>query len=214
MIKTWLDIAPEYLNFMLRFLRNPRHAFAGVSGTAKVSSDLTSILLGGVAFSYLIVMATASPDLKADPSKIVELLRQLDYRLLPVLTMMATVAIAVVSHLLGKLLSIVSRLSWRASSNRWDPKLGGGVEDSVNAALGFAAVYIPLVAAALCGVSWVPGDKTVSAGVVGALLSVFAVVYFPWALSSTHPDTGFLHAFLAFSGAVVLAAFPMTLWGP
>jgi len=210
-VNSWLDIAPEYLNFLLRFLWNPRHAFASVSGTSKVSSDLTSILLGGVAFSYLIVVAAASPELKADPSKIAKLLRHLDYRLLPVLTMIATVAIAVVSHLLGRLFSIVSRLSRRAPSGRWDPKLGGGVEDSVNAALGFAAVYIPLVAVALCGVSWLPGDKAVSAAVVGALLSVFAVVYFPWALSSTHPDTGFFQAFIAFSGAVVLAALPITL---
>jgi len=63
-VKSWLDIAPAYMNFTLKFVRDPRQAFSKVAGSADVSSDLTSILLGGVALSYLIVMLGGSPGLK------------------------------------------------------------------------------------------------------------------------------------------------------
>ena len=30
-VNSWLDIAPAYLNFLLKFLRSPREAFAGAA---------------------------------------------------------------------------------------------------------------------------------------------------------------------------------------
>lgn len=217
-VKSWLDIAPAYLNFVLRFIWSPRQAFAHVSGASTVSSDLTAILLGGIALSYLLVVAGAPPALQDDPSEVVRYLRQLDLQLLPFVGLLLTVAAAIVSHLFGKLFAVVSRSLQIESPGKWEPKLGGTVEDSVNAALGFASVYIPLFVAAICAMGWlVPTNLGV--GIIGILspifLAIFFLIYFPLSLSSTHPDTGFFQAFIAFNGGnalAVLAVLPFTIW--
>ena len=199
------------MNFLLRFVRNPRKAFAKVAGSAEVSSDLTSVLLGGVALSYLIVIFGASPELKRDPGNIANALSGLDYHLLPVLGVFMTLVLAVVSHLCGKLYAILSRLGAKAPVGKWDPKLGGSVEDSVNAALGFAAVYLPLAAGVICASSWLSEDSRIGAAVSGLFLGVFFLIYFPWSLSSTHRNTGFGQALLAFGGSIVLIAIAFNL---
>ena len=212
-VKTWLDIAPAYVNFLLKFLRNPREAFAKVAGATEVSSDLTSILLGGIAFAYLIVAGTASPELRNDPGRVAGVLRQLDYRVLPAVVLIATLAIAVVTHGLGKLYALFDAIGTRRKGKRQtSAKLGGSVEASVNAALGFVAVYTPLVSAAVCGIGWFSSVRPILVAVVGGLLALFALVYFPCSLSATHPRTGFWQAFLAFAGAIVLASIPLMLW--
>ena len=172
-VSSWLDIAPAYLNFVLKFFRSPRSAFAGVARTSKVSSDMTSILLGGVALSYLIVALAGSPQLKDDPGAVAGWLRKMDYHLLPVVALLGTLALAVLCHIVGRYWLSIRRLR-------------GTVEDSVNAALGFSAVYLPLVATALCGISWFSGSTGAVAGVLGVLLGVFAVWYFLWSLLATH----------------------------
>ena len=172
-VNSWLDIAPAYLNFVLKFFRSPREAFAGVARTSKVSSDMTAILLGGVALSYLIVALAGSPQLRDDPGTVAGWLRKMDYHLLPVVALLGALILAVLCHIVGR---------YGLSTRR----LRGTVEDSVNAALGFSAVYLPLVATALCGISWFPGSTGAVAGVGGVLLAVFAVWYFPWSLLATH----------------------------
>ena len=161
--------------------------------------------------SYLILTAAPSPALKEDPGNIAKLLRKLDYPSLPVVALLATVAMAVVSHAAVKLYSLIGKLSGGKRSDSWSPKVGGTVEDSVNAALGFAAVYIPLTSAAVCGIPWLPSGKGV--GAVGLLLAIFALIYFPWSLSSTHRDTGFFQAFFAFCGGMVLVYVTIALMG-
>jgi hypothetical protein len=203
-VKSWLDIAPAYMNFMLKFVRDPRQAFSKVAGSADVSSDLTSILLGGVALSYLIVVLGGSPGLKQDPGRVAGLLRGLDYQVLPILAVFVTLALAVMSHVSGKFYAALSRRGRTATAGRWDPKLAGSIEDSVNAGLGFAAVYVPLAAAVICVSSWLPTHSSMGASVGGLLLAVFLVIYFPWSLSSTHRNTRFGQAFLAFGGGIVL----------
>jgi hypothetical protein len=172
-VNSWLDIAPAYLNFLLKFFRSPREAFAGVARTAKVSSDMTSILLGGVALSYLIVALAGSPQLKDDTGVVARWLRKMDYHLLPVVALLGALALAVVCHIVGRY-----GLSFQ--------RLGGTVEDSVNAALGFSAVYLPLIVTVLCGISWFPGRNGVAAATAGFLLAAFALWYFPWSLLATH----------------------------
>jgi hypothetical protein len=171
-VNSWLDIAPAYLNFALKFFRSPRVAFAGVARTSQVSSDMTSILLGGVALSYLIVALAGAP-LRDDPGAVVGLFRRLDYHLLPVVALFGVLTLAVGCHIVGR---YVMRLQ----------KLGGTVEDSVNAALGFSAVYVPLIVTVLCGISWFPGRNGVAAGAAGFLLAVLAVAYFALSLLATH----------------------------
>ena len=203
-VKSWLDIAPAYMNFTLKFVRDPRQAFTKVAGSADVSSDLTSILLGGIALSYFIVVLGGSPGLKQDPGRVAGLLRGLDYQVLPLLAVLVTLALAVMSHVFGKLYAAFSRLGRKGTAGRWDPKLAGSIEDSVNAALGFSAVYVPSATAVICVTSWLPTHRPIGAIVGGLLLAAFLVIYFPWSLSSTHRNTKFGQAFLAFSGGIVL----------
>jgi hypothetical protein len=212
-VKSWLDIAPAYLNFVLKFVRDPRRAFSSVAGTAQVSSDLTSILLGGVALSYLIVVLGGSRELEQDPGSIAGFVRGLDRQVLPLLGVLATFVLAVVSHLCGKLYATLSRVGSQKAPGKWDPKLGGGVEDSVNAALGFAAVYAPLTAAVICVSSRLGRFTAISAGVGGVLLAAFLLIYFPWALSATHRRTSVGQAFVALGGGLVLVGLVLASLG-
>jgi hypothetical protein len=212
-VKSWLDIAPAYINFILKFVRDPRRAFSSVAGSAQVSSDLTSILLGGVALSYLIVVLGGSRELEHDPGTVAAFLRGLDYQVLPLLGVIVTLALGVVSHLCGKLYAALWRLGRPERPGKWDPKLGGGVEDSVNAALGFAAAYVPLTAAVICVSSRLGRFAAPGAGVGGLLLAVFLLIYFPWSLGATHRSTGLAQAFLAFGGGVVLVGLVLGLLG-
>ena len=201
-VKSWLDIAPAYLNFAIRFLRWERTAFANVAKAGEVSRDLTSILLGGIALSYLIAVLAAPARLEQDPSRLVQWLPKVEYHLLPLFGLFATLVLAIATHLLGKLFARFSALG-RSKPGRWDPRLGGTLEDSVNAALGFAAVFLPVATTAICIMNWLPVRLWIP-GVVGIILAFFIVAYFPFSLSATHPNTGYPQAFLAFGGAVVL----------
>jgi len=212
-IKTWLDIAPAYISFFLKFVRDPRRAFAKVKGSSEISPDLTSILLGGIALSYLIVIVGGSPDLKQDPGTIARSLRELDYRLLPVLGFFVIFASGVLGHALGRLFTVLVTIGRKTRAGRSDPKLGGSIEDSVNATLGFSAVYLPLAVAVIAGVSRVPKDHVIEFGFAVVTLVVFPLIYFPWALSSTHRETTWLQAALAVGGGIVLVVLSLWLWG-
>ncbi|HKU76170.1 MAG TPA: hypothetical protein VJR02_19835 [Pyrinomonadaceae bacterium] len=207
-IKSWLDIAPAYLNFAIRFLRWERTAFASVAKAGEVSRDLTSILLGGVALSYLIAFVAAPAQLEQDPSRLVQWLSKVEYHLLPLIGLFATLVLAIATHLLGKLFARFSAFS-RSQSGRWDPRLGGTLEDSVNSALGFAAVFLPTATTALCIMNWLPLRLWIP-GVTGIILAFLFVAYFTFSLSSTHPDTGYFQAFLALWGAI--AVFCLALY--
>ena len=109
-VKSWLDIAPAYLNFAIRFLRWERTAFANVAKAGEVSRDLTSILLGGIALSYLIAVVAAPARLEQDPSRLVQWLPKVEYHLLPLFGLFATLVLAIATHLLGKLFARFSAL--------------------------------------------------------------------------------------------------------
>lgn len=194
-INTWLDIAPEYMDFFIKYLRNPPNAFDKMTGTGKVSSDHTSLLLGGVAVSYLIVLVFGSSKLQSDQGVVAQFLRDLDVQALPVIAIFVTFTAAILTHAAAKFYSwFFSRLPELA-------KLGGSAEDSVNAALGFAAVFVPLMTGAVVIIVRLPTNLALYVGVPLSLgTSMFACVYFPWSLSATHPDTSPLQAFWALCG--------------
>jgi len=205
-IKTWVDVAPAYLNFSLAFFRNPRRAFSKVVGAASISSDLTTVCLAGVGLSYLILVATSSSALKNDPGVLARWVRQLEPQALPVVAIFVTFVLGAVSHLTGKLFVWLSRLKPPDSTSAWEPKLAGAIEDSINAALGFAAVFLPVASAALCVVSWLPPANRVGTTVAAIGLVLFLLVYFPWSLSSTHRKTKFTNALMAFGGGIFLVS--------
>ena len=203
-VSSWLDIAPAYLNFAIKFLRRTRTAFVEYAKAGKVSPDLTSILVGGVALSYLIAIVAAPVQLKQDPSVIIQWLSDLEYYQLPFIGLFATLILAVATHLLGKVYAKISTTFDRTAPGPWDPHLGGAIEDSVNAALGFAAVFLPVITAALCIVAWLP-QNIWTMSISAIFLIGFISVYFPLSLACTHPDTGFRQAWGSMAGAMCLA---------
>jgi hypothetical protein len=182
-VKTWLDIAPAYLDFAIKFLRNPRTAFESLELDGRVSSDLTGILLGGVALSYVFVLAVGTPGLAQDQGNVAKWIRELAARdglLLPAVAMLATLFLGIAAHLAGRLSSMLTR--GRVG-------LPGCMEDSVNATLGFAAVFVPLVAGVVCCATRLPAGVAIPVGVgLSVGLGVFPLVYFPWSLSSIRSD--------------------------
>ena len=202
-VTSWLQIAPAYLNFAIRFLRRTRTAFAEQAKAGKVSEDLTSILLGGVALSYLIAIVAAPVKLKQDPSALVQWLGYQEYYLLPIAGLFAALILGVATHWLGKLYAGLSTAFDRNAPGPWEPRLGGTLEDSLNAALGFSAVFLPVATTVLCISAWLPPTSWISAA-PSIFLIGFIVVYFPLSLACTHPDTGYRQAIIATGGAVIL----------
>jgi hypothetical protein len=202
-VKGWLDIAPAYLNFAIRFLRRTRSAFEKSAKTGEVSRDLTSILLGGIALSYLIALVAAPARLEQDPSRLVQWLSKVEYHLLPLIGLSVALVLAIATHMGGKLFAQLQTGVDRTKPSRWEPRLGGTLEDSVNAALGFAAVFSPVVTTAFCIMNWLPVRLWIPS-VTGLALAGFIIVYFPLSLSSTHPDTRYFQALFASGGAVFL----------
>ncbi len=143
-IKSLLDILPAYLNFFIEFIRSPRAAFAPYVLKGRVQANLTSFLLAGVAAAYIAgaLMPSASLDIE-NPRGAMDLfakwLTHQDVKALPMEALMAVLVLALAAHLVGKLF------------DRWQdkPRLPGAAEDSVNAALGFASIFLPLTVMAL-----------------------------------------------------------------
>jgi len=207
-IKSWLDIAPHYIGFFLAFLKNPATAFKDVKGASKISSDLVSIMIGGIALSYFIVLAVESPALDADQGTVVGLLRKIDRNAMPFVALLSVVLIAVLGHVVAKAISRILSIPALGPSDLAGPDLGGTVEDSVNAALGFAAVFIPIAVgaialSALSSRGWV--IATVGLGLAG-----MTMVYLPLSLSATHPNTSFAQSFLALGVAITVVTLVLS----
>ena len=211
----WLKIAPAYADFSVKFFRNPAQAFSASAKSGEVSKDLFAIFVGGVALSYVIVLVAAPPSLKTDSSILVRWSISLDWYLLPVAAFIAVFLIALIGHIGAKSFFATRKLFDRAPIRWWDPWLGGAAEDSVNAAMGVAAVFVPLFAATLCAVSWFP-PSTWLPGTAGMVFAALFLIYMPWSLSCTHPNTGVTQAFLALGASFfmvfIVASGVESLW--
>lgn len=159
-IKSLLDILPAYLNFFIGFLRSPRAAFAPYAQTGRVHSDLTSFLLAGVGAAYLagVVMPIPGLDIQNPQGTMDEFavfLTRQDVRILPLEALLMVLAIALAAHLIAKLFDRLQMASAKPShdpDHAPTPNLVGTAEDSVNAALGFAAIMLPLTTVLLLGI--------------------------------------------------------------
>lgn len=215
LIKPWLDFVPDYLDFFLKFMRKPPIAFEKRSQTGKVSSDLVKLLLAGIALSYVLVFVAGSPELQNDSSPMAVWIASLVTRnviLLPIVALVSIFILAVAVHI------IIKAVIWLVSiGHKFKSPFGelGGVEDSVNAALGFASVYLPFMAAVLCAISWLyqpwlPENLIVPIGV--ALVVVVGLsfwIYFPWSMSANHPQTSAVQIYFALCVGIALVSM---LW--
>jgi len=212
LIETWLDIAPQYLNFALRFPRSPKRALEDYSGKGKVESDLTTLLLAGVGASYLLI-AILQPasipeasvrDLFGNAGVWVLRVAREDLRLLPVLGLMIVVGVALVIHGLLRLWAGLQHVRGVQVSTG----LSGTVEDSINGALGLGAVFIPYSMVVVCVLLW--NLTTNTPWVLVALSAAIAaplIGYFPASLAATHPSTKVSESVSALSGPLLLCAF-------
>jgi hypothetical protein len=148
LIKNLLDILPQYINFSIAFLRSPRKAFGPYVMKGQVHSDLTSFLFAGIGAAYLfaILIPFEGLNIKEPQGSVDQFAHWLtgqDLKLLPLQCLMAVLALVLLCHLAAKLFyQCESRLSLRRESDT--PDFPGTAEDSVNAALGFSAVMLPL----------------------------------------------------------------------
>jgi hypothetical protein len=154
-IKGLLDILPAYLNFVIGFLRSPRAALAPYALTGRVHSHLTSFLLAGVGVAYLagFVMPIPGFDIE-NPRGAMDVfagwLAHQEVKALPLEALLLVLVLALAAHLIAKFFD-----RWSAASTKSSPvpaNFPGSAEDSVNAALGFAAVMLPLTTIFLLGI--------------------------------------------------------------
>jgi hypothetical protein len=219
-IESWLDIAPKYLDFAIRFIRNPNAPLSPYAGNGSVTRDLTAFLLAGVATAYLLVALLIPMDLNETTVKLLlgnvglwfMRLAKEDVRLLPVATFLISVLLSIAVHILNWASSGVWRLADRLLQrlgNRgllWEGltmKLPGTLEDSVNAGIGFAAVYTPfiiLVLAARLSIGICATAKALDSLdlAMAGLLVTALFVYLPLAIAAVHPGMKARHGFAAF----------------
>lgn len=146
-----------------------------------------------------------------DPSTILAFVRSFNPHLLPVVAIVLIMPVTLLFHLTAKAYILLRRWTEKGASispGKWDAYLGGSIGDSINASFAFAAFFSPLtvftISIVLVLANWNPNWGRMMAPGLGALLGVLMVVYFPSALSSTHPHTSFGQAFFSFSVSLVL----------
>jgi len=129
--RTWLDAAPRYLEFYVRSLWKPADALTGLATPGRVSAQLTTMLLAGLALSHLLVWTFHTDALEEDTGNVVSFVRRLDMQTLPAVVTFATALLAMPLHGLAEL---------KESSAR-------SAEDTVNAAVAWLSVALPTATA-------------------------------------------------------------------
>jgi hypothetical protein len=198
-IKSLLDILPAYLNFVIGFLRSPHTAFEPYALKGRVQSDLTSFLLAGVGAAYLagVLMPIPGFDIQ-NPHGTMDMfagwLSHQEVKALPLEALLAVLVLALAAHLVAKLFD-----RWQAVSSKPfpdSPNLPGAAEDSVNAALGFAAIMLPLTTMMLLGVLALAtpalekrlGQTTLFVAITGSLVlyMLVAIFYLVMSFAAVH----------------------------
>ena len=180
-INTWLDIAPEYMDFLLKYFRINGDIFKGIKTSHKVSSDLTNVLLAGLVISYAIIWISSSSLLKEQGTVARFLLNlNLDLWFTPLIIIFVIFIIAILFHISAK----VGRLLFRES----ELVLSGSIEDTVNASLATSAVFIPIFIMLVVVMAWLQVDEMLIVSIPLTIIIgvAFLFGYFPWSLSKTH----------------------------
>lgn len=191
-VGNWLDILPAYVGFVLRFFKDPKGAFAAISRPGEISSDATAVLLGGIGLAYLIALAARDA---AQPSLPLRLLEWIEHRYLPAAGAAVVVAAGILLHWLA-----IAAGKWRD-----ELALDGTVEDTVNAAVGSAAIFVPVSTAVLVAF---PGSI-----VAAVALGLFFFLGFPAAVAATHPNTSYDQAVFTLIGIVFVVEYLIRLFG-
>ena len=207
LLKDALNLLPEYLTFLISFVARPAAEMRRYASQDKIDKKLVAFLGVALALSWVIVFVASnfipheyrgfSLDVlrRAFPG-VVHLISK--PKLIPLL------AVVSITFLLAALHLIMATWNWLLNLGPEpdrDFSLGGSVWDTINAGLGFAALFVPLLAAygaVTTVLMFIPNAKDVAIGLVGLVVLLASVFYYlPGALSGTHRATSFRQAFFA-----------------
>lgn len=225
LVKNLLDVLPQYINFTISFLRSPRKAMEPYERKGQVHSDLTSFLFAGVGAAYLLIIFVPIAGINiGEPQGAVERfalwLTKQDPKLLPVEALIAILALVLVAHLVAKGLDHWELLTSRWTHDEAELNFPGTAEDSVNAALGFSAVALPLTVAVFSLTLRVANSQSasqlrpmtvvlVAAGILAVFVLVAVLCYLVTAFAAAH-DVSYRRAGAALAPAFL--ALYMLFW--
>ncbi len=214
-ISEWaLKLLPEYASFLIRFASAPIAAMRPFSGKNAVepvlfSFVLVSMVVGWVIgyVSFVLILDTAQQ------ARAIEVLALAYGRFKPIAERwyVPLIALPLLLLCLGIVLHTLAYGYHRSLNVRGpednDFRLGGSLWDTINAVLGFSALYVPAHVAFGAVSTWSyfqsqPAQELLLFWVDVGTNVVMLFVYLPAALAGTHPNTSFRQAALASSVAV------------
>jgi hypothetical protein len=155
-LKLDASLLGEYVNFVVTFSTNPKEALEEHLGSSppadgkgphnKVHAKLVAFSLIGVLTAMIIARAGAAVGMTPDPSWFSQILdrNHMNYAM-PFGALIALVLVTFLAHGIIRLTSTVRTLALSAEPFR------GSVQSSMNAALGLASWYLPLMTLATVG---------------------------------------------------------------
>jgi hypothetical protein len=144
----------DYLDFLIVFTKNPRLAMDEFRAEGHIDRKLCLFTVLSVVLPYLIIIPLNAMGICLfcdDPSYIVKTLKAIDIRLLPFTVLVAILILGIVLHILLRFGILyydwvhVHPPNQTATGFKSAPYLGGNIQDTINAALGFTSFYIPYV---------------------------------------------------------------------
>ena len=194
------ELFAEYLSFLVSFAWKPQEALHPYVQKKEVDKKLFSFALLATGLCWVILLVARAFGAAEDKSFIVGVVGSLPSWAIPVLAVLLVLLVSVVFHVVATtLVPLWVKLKPRSSGAPTGPHLGGSIWDSVNAAFGFSAFYLPLffVGYAAMLLAHPNLEQTTSLIVFLSIMIVLfgaLLYYFPSALAGTHPNTSFLQA--------------------
>ncbi|VVB88510.1 Uncharacterised protein [uncultured archaeon] len=202
------DLFNEYMDFFISFATNPFNTLKPYAGQVVIDKKLRLFLAEGIIISIII---SSGVDMANDKGNVLSLIRSFTPEQLPIVVFFMILIAAMIFHIFAKAWILINNAFPRSSTRENDAYLGGSIQDSINASLAFGAFYIPVATFSMSILILLtklnPNIEWLVILAVSIFLAIFFLLYFVSALSSTHPKTSFLQAFLAFSGGLILIYF-------
>jgi len=211
--KPSLDLLDKYVTFWTGFWWPPAAPLRSYKEGGD-PGELLYFVVAGITLAYAITLIATRIGTKADRGNVLRFVRKFSLGQLPLVTIVLILVSASISHLFARVWIFFERFGRPEAGPpvSWDPYLPGTLLDSIHAALGFAAFFIPIITFVLSFdlvVERAAPNAKYLAGVAGLVCAGLFVVYFPGALAASHGVT-YGQAAMAFSGSVVLMT--LLLW--
>lgn len=209
-----------YVRFWIAFVWPPARALSEIEGSGKVQPQLIVFLGIGILVAWLIGYAAGLAGVPDDPSASFQAAKGMTYGSIPQFGLAATLVTVIVAALVHgavRLYGLIDRerpgparaTGLLPALGSLRAHLGGNVQDTINAALGFVAFFAPLAVLILASALMLA--RVAASGIVvgsaGILLAALFLVYLPAALAATHRNTGYGQAFVSLAVVCVALGF-------